>query len=159
MRRSVNTYVHLLSIISVSALLYHMYPWCPTSRFHSMNQVWTSTNVFYRVTRCFSHKQMCFSSSVTVTPLFGIFLPLFLTRQTYIFFKGTWHTLKSSKSLHSLDKHLSLMRSVSVTKLNFIVHAFRVVCIAIVEWQKVTVGQQREQNLEHNAGTNCICTG
>ena len=58
--------VHLLSIISVSVLLYHMYPWYPISKFHSMNQIWTSTNVFYQVTCCFSHKQIWFSSSVTM---------------------------------------------------------------------------------------------
>ena len=91
-----------------------------------MDQIWTSTNVFYQLTRCLPHKQIWFSSSVTMIPLFGMFLPLFSNRQNRHIFKGPLHTCKSSKSLHSLNKHLSLMCSVSVTKLTFILHAFTV---------------------------------
>ena len=80
--------------------------------------------MFYQLTCCLPHKQMWFSSSVTMIALFGMFLPLFSNRQNRHIFKGPLHTCKSSKSLHSLNKHLSLMCSVSVTKLNFILHAF-----------------------------------
>ena len=137
--------VHLLSIISVSVLLYHMYPWYPISKFHSMNQISTSTNVFYQVTLLFTQTNVVFLKC-NHDPLFGMFLPLFSTSQTYIFFKGTWHNLKSSKAfIHSTN--LSLMSSVPVTKLNFIVHALRVSAL------------QRVQNSEHKAGTNYIWTG
>ena len=38
-RTSFSICIHLLSIISVSVLIQHMYPWCPISKFHFMDQI------------------------------------------------------------------------------------------------------------------------